>query len=76
VRRAGRERVAGGGAADAAWGGTGERHVDTADLASLATIEFTPPTELTAAQGGVLLAESVRDEHRMAWLLGAAIDGY
>jgi uncharacterized membrane protein YgcG len=76
LRRAGRERVAGGGAADAAWGGTGERRVDTADLASLATIEFTPPAELTAAQGGVLLAEGVRDEHRMAWLLGAAIDGY
>jgi hypothetical protein len=77
VRRAGRERVAAGGAADAAWGGAaGERRVDTADLESLATIEFTPPAELTAAQGGVLLAEGVRDEHRMAWLLGAAVDGY
>jgi hypothetical protein len=77
VRRAGRERVAVGGAADAAWGGAaGERRVDTANLESLATIEFAPPAELTAAQGGVLLAEGVRDEHRMAWLIGAAIDGY
>jgi hypothetical protein len=77
VRLAGRERVASGGSADAAWGGAGgERRIDAARLASLATIEFTPPSELTPAQGGVVLAEGVQDEHKLAWLIGAAVDGY
>jgi hypothetical protein len=77
VRLAGRERVAAGGPADAAWGGTrGEIRIDADKLASLATIEFVPPPELTPAQGGVVLAEAVRQEHKVAWLIGAAIDGY
>jgi hypothetical protein len=77
VRLAGRERVAAGGSADAAWGGTGgETRIDADKLASLATIEFVPPAELTPAQGGVVLAEAVRHEHKVAWLIGAAIDGY
>jgi hypothetical protein len=77
VRRAGRERVAPGGATDAAWAATdGEIRIDATNLASLATIEFTPPAELTPAQGGVLLAEAVHDEHKVAWLIGAAVDGY
>jgi Predicted membrane protein (DUF2207) len=77
VRLAGRERVAAGGSADAAWGGrAGEVRVDADRLASLATIEFVPPPELTPAQGGVVLAEAVRKDHQVAWLIGAAIDGY
>jgi hypothetical protein len=78
VRRAGRERVTTGGAAEAAFGlGAGpERRVDPADLGALATVEFVPPGELTPAQGGVLLAETVRPEHKVAWLIGAAIDGH
>jgi hypothetical protein len=109
VRRAGRERVATGGAAEAAFGpdspgdhpgglpdppdrpgdhpggppdppgppGDGlERRVDPADLGGLATTEFAPPAVLTPAQGGVLLAEEVRPEHKVAWLIGAAVDGY
>jgi uncharacterized membrane protein YgcG len=77
VRLAGRERVAAGGAADAAWGGRdGEVRVDAARLASLATVEFAPPAVLTPAQGGVVLTERVREEHKVAWLIGAAIDGY
>jgi hypothetical protein len=77
VRLAGRERVAAGGSADAAWGGTGgEVRIDAGKLASLATIEFVPPPELTPAQGGVVLTEAVREEHKVAWLIGAAIDGY
>src|SRR5512132_3596828 len=78
VRRAGRERVTTGAAAEAAFGpGAGpERRVDPADLGQLATVEFVPPAELTPAQGGVLLAEEVRPEHKVAWLIGAAIDGY
>jgi uncharacterized membrane protein YgcG len=50
--------------------------IDAADLGRLATVEFVPPRELTAAQGGVLLAEVVRPEHKVAWLIGAATDGY
>ena len=90
VRRAGRERVATGGAAEAAFGpaGRGARgaggagagapvdRIDAADLAGLATVEFVPPRELTPAQGGVLLAEAVRPEHQVAWLIGAAVDGH
>ena len=83
VRRAGRERVARGGAAEAAFAAAGgspaagpEIRVDAADLAGLATVEFVPPRELTPAQGGVLLAEAVRPEHQVAWLIGAAVDGY
>jgi hypothetical protein len=77
VRLAGRERVVAGGPADAAFGGSGGVvRVDADRLASLATIEFVPPAELTPAQGGVVLAEAVRPEHKVAWLIGAAIDGY
>jgi hypothetical protein len=53
-----------------------ETRVDAADLATLATIEFVPPRELTPAQGGVLLAEEVRPEHKVAWLIGAAVAGH
>jgi Predicted membrane protein (DUF2207) len=83
VRRAGRERVAAGGATEAAFGAGGgspatapELRVDAADLARLATVEFVPPRPLTPAQGGVLLAEEVRDEHKVAWLIGMAVDGH
>jgi hypothetical protein len=90
IRRAGRERVAAGGATEAAWGGDGtappelrpqpssrpEIRLDSEALASLATIEFVPPRELTPAQGGVVLTEGVQDEHKVAWLIGAAVDGY
>ncbi len=79
VRHSGRDRVAGGGAADAAWadgsGPTGEIRLDESELARMSTTEFGPPPELTAAQGGVLLAEQVRDEHKAAWLIQAAVDG-
>jgi hypothetical protein len=77
LRRAGRERVAVGNAADAAWADTsGEVRVDAEKLGSLAGIEFQPPAELAPAQGGIVLAEAVRTEHKAAWLIGAAIDGY
>jgi hypothetical protein len=116
VRRAGRERIAAGGAAEAAYAGRppfagvgvpgagshtasgvvvpasvgqigepvsgppewippGERRIDEAELAGLATIEFAPPAELTPAQGGVVLRETVQQEHKVAWLVQAAIEG-
>jgi Predicted membrane protein (DUF2207) len=77
VRRAGRESVAHGGATAAAYAdptATVQR-IDAADLARLATVEFSPPRELTPAQGGVLLTETVLPEHKVAWLIGAAVDG-
>jgi hypothetical protein len=80
VRRAGRERVAPGGAADAAFhsgGGPlpGEIRVDSDELAQMATTEFAPPENLTPAQGGVVLRETVNPEHKVAWLIEAAIAG-
>jgi uncharacterized membrane protein YgcG len=77
VRRAGRERVAPGGRANAGWAGTAlEARVDAEKLGSFATVEFAPPAELTPAQGGVLLTERVAENHKVAWLIGAATDGY
>jgi Predicted membrane protein (DUF2207) len=81
VRRAGRERLpaadAPGRAATAGPAGSGgEVRVDSAELASLATVASAPPAELAAPQGGVLLAEAVRDQHKVAWLVEAAIAGY
>jgi hypothetical protein len=76
VRRRGRERVGVGGAADAAYAdGRSERLVDSAELADLATIEFAPPRELTPPEGGIVLVESVRPEHKVAWLMNEAIAG-
>jgi hypothetical protein len=80
VRRSGRERVGTGGAADAAWAGDaagpgGEVRLDERELAEMATTDFAPPGELDPAQGGLVLAEQVRPEHKVAWLIQAAIDG-
>ena len=36
------------------------------------TTEFAPPKGLAPWQGGIVSAESVRNEHRVAWLIGAA----
>ena len=80
VRRAGRERVAVGGGAEAAWGGQdgsgAQVRQDSAELAALATVEFAPPEGVSPAQGGVLLDEAVSDQHKTAWLVQAAVDGY
>ena len=82
VRRAGRERLgsaaAAGDAAAAAFGtqsSTSEQLVDAADLADLATTEFAPPEGLSPSMGGVIFTESVRAEHKVAWLIEAGIQG-
>jgi hypothetical protein len=119
VRRAGRERVAAGGAADAAYAGSGppasgppgvggttvpgpggsagpggpagpwgpqpgtvgsgppagEVRLDVDELGEMATTDFAPPGYLTPPQGGIVLTEQVRPEHKVAWLIDAAIDG-
>jgi Predicted membrane protein (DUF2207) len=79
VRRAGRERIAPGGEADVAYADgsphVSEIRVDTAELARMATTEFAPPSGVSPAQGGIVLEEDVRPEHKVAWLIQAAIDG-
>lgn len=79
VRRAGRERVGAGGAADAAFhdlsGTTSERLVDLEELADLATTDFAPPEGISPALGGVVHDEEVRPNHKVAWLLERAIEG-
>jgi hypothetical protein len=57
------------------WLDEGDVRVDEAELEKMATIEFAPPAELTPAHGGIVLRESVRNEHKVAWLIQAAIDG-
>ncbi|MEM7140559.1 MAG: DUF2207 domain-containing protein [Actinomycetota bacterium] len=78
-RRAGREWVWEGGTVAAAFGPddehAGRRRVDHRELAEMTTIEFEAPRELSAAAGGVIHAERVRDEHKLAWLLECAIRG-
>jgi len=77
VRRAGRERVARGWrAGDGRAGPALVDRVDAEKLGSLATAEFSPPPELTPAQGGIVLAEAVGQNQKVAWLIGAAADGY
>lgn len=78
VRRAGREQIAAGGAADVAYAtnsATDVTLIDAGKLADLANVEFVPPDVLEPAQGGVLISESVRNEHKTAWLLEAAVQG-
>ena len=76
VRWAGRERI------PARWvpepgraGGAGEVRMDVKKMGSLASVARTPPPELTPAQGGVLHADEVREQHKVAWLISAAADG-
>jgi hypothetical protein len=55
--------------------GVSEIRVDAAELARMATTEFAPPSGISPAQGGIVLREEVRNEHKVAWLIQAAIDG-
>jgi hypothetical protein len=79
VRRSGRERVGVGGAAEAAYASSAapgsEVRLDESELAEMATTDFAPPSELTPAQGGLLHAERVLPQQKVAWLIQAAIDG-
>lgn len=53
-----------------------ERRFAVGRLDRKVTPSATPPDELTPAQGGILLAETVEDRHQVAWLLTAAADGH
>ncbi len=86
LERLGRDEVVGDGATEVAFAGaplaagdaasTSARRVGGRELTGMAAIEFAPPADLTAWQGGVLCAEQVLDEHKVAWLLEAAIAGH
>ena len=55
--------------------GAAELRVDASELEQMTTIEFAPPSGLSPAHGGIVLREEVRPEHKVAWLIQAAIDG-
>ena len=74
LRRAGRERVPATGIP--ALGAPGEEaRIDLEELGSYAAPTSTLPAGLSAAQGGVLLADGVRNEHKAAWLVEQAVAG-
>lgn len=82
VRRLGREQVWAGGAVAAAHGPADDNdarvpveYVDEAGLARLATVEFEPPRDMSAVEGGLVLREKVGTDLFTAWLLEAAIRG-
>jgi Predicted membrane protein (DUF2207) len=79
LERFGRDEVVGMGATDVAFADdfTGSaRRISAHELAGLASIEFAPPKELTAWQGGILSTEEVLDAQKVAWLLEAATAGH
>ena len=49
--------------------------IDAADLHDLTTIEFAPPAELSPAHGGIILKETVDNDHKVAWLIDQAAKG-
>jgi hypothetical protein len=55
--------------------GAAEVRVDAGELEEMATIEFAPPAGLSPAHGGIILREEVQTEHKVAWLIQAAVDG-
>jgi hypothetical protein len=74
LRRAGRERVPATGIP--ALGAPGEEaRIDLEELGGYAAPTSTLPADLSAAQGGVLLADGVRNEHKAAWLVEQAVAG-
>lgn len=87
LRRAGRDWVMAGpastdSATDLAFGTVaveespaGATRVDDTKLGDWAGTEFAPPRGLAAWQGGTLVAEKTRDDHKVAWLLEAAAAG-
>ncbi|MEO5901336.1 MAG: hypothetical protein ABIR68_14585 [Ilumatobacteraceae bacterium] len=72
VRRAGRNEVGAGGAADAAYAvpGSSTRLVADDRMAALATVEFVPPKDIEPWQGAVLLTEQINAATVSAWFSG------
>src|SRR4051794_10138015 len=74
LRQAGRERVPTVGIPALAGPGE-EARIDLEDLGGYAAPTSTLPRGLTPSQGGVLIADGVRAEHKAAWLVEQAIAG-
>ncbi|NYJ06649.1 DUF2207 domain-containing protein [Petropleomorpha daqingensis] len=74
LRQAGRERVPATGIPSLGAPGE-EARIDFEELGGYATPTPTLPAGLSAAQGGVLLADAVRNEHKAAWLVEQAVAG-
>lgn len=74
----GRDKVRNGGIVDAAIATeteTSVRRADVDELSDQIATSFTPPKEIDAYQGGILLTEQVTEDHKTAWLLERAISG-
>ncbi len=74
VRRAGREHVPSSGLPGVVSGGD-EARIDFEQLAGFAMPSASIPRDISPSQGGVLVAGSVAERHRAAWLLGLAVAG-
>ena len=77
LRLLGRDKVRTGSAVESAFNeGEGDiSRADTGKLSELVTLSFSPPEGIAAHQGGILLEESVKEDHKTAWLLERAISG-
>ncbi len=75
VRRAGREEVVAGAAAAAAYPlpGMAMQRLTEHEMYDLTTIEFTPPSEISAVTGAIIIEEDVPQRVTSAWLLEAAL---
>ncbi|MGI9602628.1 MAG: DUF2207 family protein [Acidimicrobiales bacterium] len=78
LRRRGEEQVWVGGGADVAFGPGPTvvpevRTVDHRELEEMSATEFAPPRGISAAIGGIIHAEKVNSDHKMAWMVEAGI---
>jgi hypothetical protein len=74
LRRAGREHVPSSGLPTLAGSSGGEARIDFEQLGGFAMPSASIPRDVTPAQGGVLIAGSVAERHKAAWLVGLAVD--
>ena len=74
IRRTGREYVPAVGVPVTASPG-GRPRIDLAELAGYVVASPSLPAGLAPAEGGVLVAGRVLDQHKAAWLVGQAVDG-
>ena len=74
IRRTGREYVPTVGV-PVTTSSDGRPRIDLAELAGYVVASPSLPAGLSPAEGGVLLAGRVLDQHKAAWLVGQAVDG-
>ncbi|SDF33511.1 Predicted membrane protein [Blastococcus fimeti] len=75
VRRAGREHVPSTGLPTVVVSSGGEARIDFEQLGGVAMPSASIPRDISPAQGGVLLAGSVAERHKTAWLVDLAVRG-